>query len=90
MTRVCSRKSAKRTGGKPITRRPVWPVPKPSITRPGAISLIVAIECTVTGGIRFEATEMPVASLIFFELTAASAMHAYTSPHIIWESANHA
>ncbi len=90
MTRVCSRKSAKRTGGKPITRRPVWPVPKPSSTRPGAISLIVAIECTVTGGIRFEATEMPVASLIFFELTAASAMHAYTSPQIIWESANHA
>jgi hypothetical protein len=28
---------------------PVWPVPKPSITLPGAISLIVAIECTVTG-----------------------------------------
>src|SRR5579863_7361617 len=51
---------------------------------------MVAIEWTVTGGIRFDATEIPVPSLIVRLLTAASAMQAYTSPHIICESANHA
>src|ERR1700685_3532815 len=39
---------------------------------------------------RLEATEIPDASLMVVELPAASAMHAYTTPQIIWESANHA
>jgi hypothetical protein len=37
---------------------------------------MVAIECTVTGGIRLVAIATPVPSLIFLVLTAANAMHA--------------
>ena len=46
--------SSSGTGGKPIVLRPVKPVPTPSIARPGASRLIVAIECAVTGSIRFD------------------------------------
>ena len=40
-------------GGIPITFLPVNPVPTPRIVLPGANSFIVAMECAVTGAIRF-------------------------------------
>ncbi len=61
-------------GGRPIVLRPVKPVPTPRIARPGASRLIVAIECAVTGSIRFDGIATPVPSLIRFVFSAASAM----------------
>src|SRR6266851_4611107 len=48
-TRRYSRNSLSGIGCCPITRIAVCPVPMPRKTRPGAIWLIVAIECAVTG-----------------------------------------
>ena len=62
MTVMCSRIVFSLIGGMPITLRPVKPVPTPRITRPGASSLIVAMECAVTGAMRFPriATSVPI------------------------------
>ena len=47
-------------GLKFITRMAVWPVPMPRKTRPGAMRLMEAMECAVTGAMRVPAMATPV------------------------------
>ena len=63
-------------GFMPMTRMAVCPVPMPRKTRPGAIRLIEAIECAVTGAMRVPGIDTPVPSLMRDVCWAASAMVA--------------
>ena len=56
-----------------MTRIAVWPVPMPRKVLPGAIRLMEAIECAVTGAMRVPGIATPVPSLIRLVLCAASA-----------------
>ena len=70
----------------PSVRRAVLPVPIPKIIRPGASSLIEAIEQAVTGAIREAGLVTPGPRKIFLVFTAHSARDAYTSLNSICES----
>jgi hypothetical protein len=78
------------TGGRPITRLPVCPVPNPKITRPGASWLIVAIECTVTGD-PIRRDRHSGSKLDRFRIHRRQRhVRAYASPQIMCESGIHA
>ena len=62
-----------RIGGIPITRMAVCPVPIPKKTRPGAMRLIDAIECAVTGATRTPGIATPVPKRILVVCCAARA-----------------
>ena len=74
----------------PIVRHAVCPVPNPNMTRPGASSLIVAMEWAMTGGMRVPTMVTPVPSRIRSVCSAASARQAYTSEAMSCESTNQA